>query len=359
MITYLKKEPFNLNFQSTIKILAIFFIFFYFFSQSPTGKTDTCSHASDFSKNFNIINTINTNQSIISDNDNNKLFFTIQLEALSNKDKANQYVQELSNKGIPVYLHSPKTDEAQIFRVRVGKFINRTDAIKFSAYCKWKNSWIIKDNSKKKQSLICKALFDDISLESASLYSYVSPKKQLFIIYKKNYGIEMAIQPSDLFLYMSDFEKVVKIDSVTGFVEKNKSIQFGKSVYLYSNPNGLAVGHFQSVLQEYSKKLKRSSMDIQGQCLVFNDGYDIRLTLMGIYDLWQNQERILDKPGFDYIYANNEIPLKGMLSVDQSLGNYQILKIDTETMQSFQGNKLIAYTQKTVFNHIKICVLFY
>ena len=340
----------------TKKILLSFLLIYLYFFSCLFNNSFQKLYASSYSQN-NKINAYNVFQIALTDL--NEPYYSIQIMSLIDKKKAEQYIQKNIQKGFPVYLKCSKNNDRKIYRIRIGKFRKRVDAENFANYCQWEAPWIVKDFDESKKILINNVIIDDISFESATLYTYASLKKQLLIIYKKKYGIEMAVLPSDLILYMNNSKQKVIIENVTGFFETEESILFGKSIYLYRNPNGLPLNHFQDIYQKYVKKLNKPVIDIQNQCTVFEDGYDTHLTLLGTFDLKNKTSMIFDQAGFDYVVKNKKIQLKGLISIEQPLGNDQLHKVNIETMQSFKGYKLIAYTLKDSINNIKLCVLFY
>ena len=316
----------------------------------PKKKIDHCSHTASYASDLIAIYDLQPNTK------NDKDYYTIQINSFSSKKKASHYTQQFSNMNIPVHLHQYNEVVPPIFKIRIGKFLNESDAKLFATYWRWKKTRIIKEKIKPDDLLINQIAFEDFNIETSSFHAFVSSKLPLFIIYKKNYGIGMSIQPSELYLFVPGQNKGHKISDITGFIEKDQTIQFGKSILLYQNPNGLPKINFQSIFDEYSIKLKRSPKDIQTFCLEFNDGYDIRLTLLGEYNFITQKDKIYNELGFDYAKSGKLIQSKHS---GQLFGNDQMVRINSEDMQSFQGHQITAYSQKGSLNQIKLCVLFF
>jgi len=329
------------------KLLIVFTVFFYFTNHTFSEK------------DHSICNELNEKKQLFSTASKDTDCFTIQVKSFYDKEKANNFLQKLSNKNIPVDLKYDANDEAPEYRIRVGKFLNRSDAVAFANYWKWKNTRIVDEKNNNIDTLIQRAVFDNFSLQTEVLYAYASHQKPLFIIYQKKFGLEMAVHPSDLYIYRDSYEKRLLIENITGFIEKDQSIQFGKSVLLYRNFEGQPKSQFKDKYNQYAIKLKRTYEDLQNKCLEFNDGYDIRLTLLGELYLTTQQEVIFEKLGFDYTESNRLVAWKGATTIDQLLGNKQMVRIDSEQSQSYRGKQITAFSRKESLNQIEICVLFY
>lgn len=65
----------------------------------------------------------------ISDSDKK---FTIQIASLGERDKAEKLVNELTEKGYPVYYYEANVDNRTFFRIRCGKFETREEAQEYS-----------------------------------------------------------------------------------------------------------------------------------------------------------------------------------------------------------------------------------
>ncbi len=293
----------------------------------------------------------------------NKEQYSVQIKSSENYLLISKMVDDFIQSGIPAYSVKSDISEKIYHRLRIGPFPSSDDAKKFAEYQPYEDYWVVNtaDEPNTRKTKIENIIYSEFSSVSTSLYIYTGQRHPILIIYQKKFGIEASILPSDLFLYLKDRDSAIHLKNVTGFREMDDSVQYGKSVEVYFDPEGKPVENYLNQVSQISKQTGISSDIIRKELSFFNDGYDAHLTVLKAYDLTKRKIMSFPKIGFDFSSENKVEKWRGKIDRQKPMGNHLMKKINSEEMQIFRGNQLLIISKELPSSPDKmwLCIIFY
>lgn len=163
-------------------------------------------------------------------------FSYIQVKASTDRDSIESAAEQFSRKHIPYMISEFQKNGIKYYRLRLGAFVKKNDAQKVAAILKLDDFWIVKDVGTEPEKTVEQVVSDTLFFSMIGPGFLMSESKDVVCIYNSKVGFESARAPGDLYIYASRERIRHKIENVTGFRLKQKTIDVNVSKVVIADP---------------------------------------------------------------------------------------------------------------------------
>ncbi|KMQ49758.1 hypothetical protein CHISP_3319 [Chitinispirillum alkaliphilum] len=285
--------------------------------------------------------------------------YYIQVKASAEKDSIHSFSQKYSELSIPFVITEIQKDGSTMYRLRLGAFKNRDDAISVSSFLGVENTWIVNDREVRPQAVVSSIVSDQIRFNVLAPGYIIYRNADLICLYKYKFGFEGSRAPGDLYLFSGERSSYLKIEGVTGFNFRDSVFEIGVPKYVVTDPAAKVVDVSSPEVISFARDHGISAEKAISNLQLFDADFSQRVNIKHYIDLEKMNIVNSNQIGCDYFLSDTDCKkINGFITLNVQFGNYKLNGICTTDFGSLAGNRLIVLTKPVDEYSIEFCSLF-